>query len=611
MNDIPENDTPKKEPETNQPEVQPPSSPPESASPENFKSADSPGAPQCLPLRGADRDKPALSPKGVKIDFFKKPIDLSSFVPEVSVTAIAAILLLIVLFDYFIYQSASQIGGLGWGVMVLLVGLIMWRVERPTASRAVIYAAGLVVIFAVRTIWQSVAMRDIIGFILLFILASSFRGLSLQITELTHSFWLTCLKLPLLWGGVVRTLYQVSENLPNWSRKGLRIGLAWFIPAVVVLVFLGIFTLANAVVESWMGQAWDWAWKQVIAIFDFLSIGRIFFWVCSFFLALWLLLPQGVKYTLLTPFLGDDESLRPPKSAAPGGDFNATVALNTLIAVNLLFVLYNAVDVVFLWFKAALPAGLNYSGYAHEGVFWLTMALALTSFVIGVIFIGGLNFHRRTRLLKILAWVWVVQNLILALNTFGRLQMYMDFNGLTRLRIVGAYGITLVVIGLLVVAFKMHRGRSFLWMVRRHLTAFGLALFVLAVTPRDWLVWQFNTRIILHHNLRPSIQLVVQPITAEGIPALIPLLDCPDQAIREGVAGILIREREKLSQLESKEKRWADKELSRSNALKVIRSVQPKLDQILPARTDAHPGGPGGDWQKAIDQLREYTRQWY
>ncbi|MCK4909593.1 MAG: DUF4173 domain-containing protein, partial [Planctomycetes bacterium] len=270
-------------------------------------------------------------------------------------------------------------------------------------------------------------------------------------------------------------------------------------------------------------------------------------------------------------------------------------------AVNVLFLLYNGVDTFYLWIHKTLPAGINYSSYARSGTFWLTVALALTSLVLGIIFLRGLNFHKRTPILKVFSWIWVAQNLILAMGTFRRLQMYIDYNGLTRTRIVGAYGILVVIAGLLIVAFKMRDAKSFLWMVRRHALAFVLTLFALAMTPMDFFVFRYNTRIILSGNPRSAVQMVVQPITAEGIPSLIPLLNSPNKEIREGVAGILLREKHRLLQQQRQGKRWVDGELASSRALRMIAAVQHRLDEII----------PDGQWPGPVDKLYKNTRQWY
>ncbi|MEK7449176.1 MAG: DUF4173 domain-containing protein [Planctomycetota bacterium] len=532
-----------------------------------------------------------------------------TFIPQIPNLTIMAILLLVFLFDYFIYQSWGRTDGLGLGTLILLTALVIRLVppkagltERTFTGPSFLICTGLVIMLAIRSIWQSSAFNWLAGFVLLFVFTCSVKKYSVHIMELTHSFCLTVIRFPLALIGIVKTLWPLGAKLPAWSVKGFRLGLIWLIPAIVVLVFLLIFAAGNLVVESWMTKAWRWLWEQLIHIFDYFpSIGHIFFWIFAFFFAVILLAPKSVRRTILTLFLGEEEKMTKPSWFFPAVDLQATIARNTLVAVNLLFLFYNMVDIYFLRIKKILPEGLSYSTYARSGTFWLTLALALTSLILGIIFLRDLNFNRRTPILKILTWVWVGQNLIITLLTFQRLKLYIDYNGLTRLRIVGAYGITAVILGLLIVAFKIYKIKTFFWMTRRHLLVFALGLLALVITPMDWVVFKYNTRIILHDNPRPAIILAVKPITAEGIPALIPLLDCPDRIISEGVAGLLLREQEQLEKLKSKEKRWVDTELSRSYALKTIKSVQPRLKQII----------PDGDWKKAVDKLYEYSKEWY
>lgn len=527
--------------------------------------------------------------------------DKMEWIPDITKPILLGTVLLVVIFDYFIFQSWGQIDGLGLGVLILITAGLIWLVERPSFSAGGIVCGGLLILLAVRSIWQAGPFTWIAALILLFTFASSIKMFPLHIPELIHSYCWTGLKFPLVMTGYGKALLQLSVWFPAWGARIFRLGLIWLIPAIIVLVFIGVFALANIVVESWVKDAWDWVWGQLAHILDYFpSIGHIFFWIFSFVFAVILLVPQKLKLTILTPILGQDEDMK-QGAALPFADLLATIAINTLIAVNLVFLLYNAVDFSYLWIKKALPQGLGYSEYARSGTLWLTLALALTSLVLGVVFIRDLNFHRRTPILKKLSWIWVFQNLIIAVGTFHRLLMYIDYNGLTRMRIVGAYGIILVVAGLLVVAFKMHRVRSFLWLTRRHLLAFSLGLLALVVTPMDWVVFKYNTHIIMRGNPRSAVQLIVQPITAEGIPALIPLLDCNDKAIRAGVAGILLREQEKMQRIKDVERRWVEKELSLVYALKRIRAVQDKLKEII----------PDGNWRNAIDGLDTHTKKWY
>ena len=58
----------------------------------------------------------------------------------------------------------------------------------------------------------------------------------------------------------------------------------------------------------------------------------------------------------------------------------------------------------YIWLRE-IPEGFYYSGYAHEGAMWLTIALAFSTFTLGTIFRGELLDHPRSSLLKNLTWI--------------------------------------------------------------------------------------------------------------------------------------------------------------------------------------------------------------
>ncbi len=57
------------------------------------------------------------------------------------------------------------------------------------------------------------------------------------------------------------------------------------------------------------------------------------------------------------------------------------VARNALGALNVLFLLYNGLDAAYLW-SGAPPEGVHTQQYAHQGTFWLTVALVMVTGVI-------------------------------------------------------------------------------------------------------------------------------------------------------------------------------------------------------------------------------------
>ncbi len=99
-----------------------------------------------------------------------------------------------------------------------------------------------------------------------------------------------------------------------------------------------------------------------------------------------------------------------------------------------------------LWGRE-FPRGFHYSGYAHEGAAWLTLALAMATAGLSLVFAGRTLADPRLAVLRRWGNVWAIQNLLLAVAVYHRLHIYIGFNGMTRMRTVGIFGISCVVAG--------------------------------------------------------------------------------------------------------------------------------------------------------------------
>ncbi len=507
-------------------------------------------------------------------------------------------------FDVFLYQGS---GGLGYAILFGVSGLLILSGSARSLSKKLAFFVGLLAIVTAKSAWQSSALTPWIGFALLFALASCAEGNSTQLPELIRSCLASLRGVPRVAASGARLLGHFVRR----SRFGRSSYLPIVVPACVTLLFLGVFGLANTVLSSWLDSAWTEIVAGLTSAYELLyAPGRFLVWVGFAVVAAVLALPKRVGPEH-NGRLGSDHSL--DVHGATASDVLSRTARNTLIGVNVLFFAYAAVDVVFLWVKNALPEGTGYSDYAREGVFWLTAALALTSLVLGIMFSGPLNSDRRAPQLKKLATVWVAQNVFLALLACQRIYIYFSFNGLTEMRIVGVFGIAVVVVGLLIVTLKIHRRRSLLWMVRwqvSSLALFGLALFTL---PTGALVSRVNVYRILAaetlDEIAPAVIVSHHAPSPEGLPGLIPLLylnndhlpDSVNRVVREGVAGVLIRERGRLLRDKRRHPRWTYREFAIERALREIEVEEARLSELVSDSSST----------ERIRRFRELTQTWW
>jgi hypothetical protein len=152
--------------------------------------------------------------------------------------------------------------------------------------------------------------------------------------------------------------------------------------------------------------------------------------------------------------------------------------------------------------------------------------------MLSLVFRGSTFADLRIGRLRNLAWIWITLNLILAIAVYTRLFIYIDYNGMTRMRTVGLLGVTAVVGGFALMRFKI------LW--QRQLWILGLAMFAYVALPVDLLCHRYNVARIVAGDHAPTVQLAIHPIDNEALPVLLPLLDCDQQEIQQGVEAILL-----------------------------------------------------------------------
>lgn len=465
----------------------------------------------------------------------------------------------------------------------------------------------MLLVLAVRLVWQGNALAVLCGAVLGVACSLALVGMRPGVPDLLAG--LAQLPFAGLFG-----LGEYQQALtgchPRVSRPLL---LSIALPAGAVAAFGTLFVLAN---PDLVNAASRWA-EQVISQLQLnewiqgLSQNwrEIGFWLVAGYLAIGLLRPLLKRPLIeyLPPRIGS--------SAPSGSAIDAQIVQqpdeaplyvpirNMLLAVIGLFAAYLVFEFQTLWFRE-FPQGFYYAGYAHEGAAWLTAALALATLVLSLIFRGRVLADPRLARLQTLAWAWSALNLLLAVTVYHRMYIYIDFNGMTRMRTIGLFGITTVVAGFLLVLLKIMRQRSFGWLVQRQLGALALAIYLYALTPVDTLVHEYNVRRILAGDLAPAVQISVHPISAEGYLALLPLVECRDPLIRDGVRAMLA-ERQLAIQSAREECRrlgWTRWQGSES-LLHAVLADNSRFWKNLAADAASR--------RSALDAFREYAYQWY
>ena len=368
-------------------------------------------------------------------------------------------------------------------------------------------------------------------------------------------------------------------------------------PVIVVAAFGAIFVMANPDLADSVWRNGRLVWTRASIAFQVFSVGEILFWLFTGLLMLGLLQPLHDRFWKF-----DWTATSLPTVSRPS-DGELVAYRNSLIAAIALFAIYFVFEFFTLGFRE-FPEGFYYAGYAHQGAAWLTVALALTSVMLSVMFRASSVHADRLHRLRPLAWIWSIENLLLAAAVYNRLWIYVQYNGMTRMRTVGLLGITAVVVGLLLMLRRLACGHGFIWLVQRYAWTMALAILAYLLLPVDMLVHNYNVRRVISGDLPPVVQIVAHPIDSSGALVLPMLLDSSNPIVRDGTRAMLAERQLAIQRDVQKQRRsgWTAFQLSDIFLSQHLNRHQKHWSLLLdePERRKV-----------LIDRFHKFAMQWY
>ncbi len=508
--------------------------------------------------------------------------------PAVTWRELLAVLLLVVLGDLTLYWGHGY-GGyallLATAPLAVLLGAA--RHQRPwqvLAATLMIWGAAL------RLAWCGNWLAFALGGVLLIGLSTSLAGKGMYFRDVLR--WLASF-IPSLFRGLAdyEATFRRRVSL-RWGLPTQAILWAYLLPPICAVIFLGLFIQANPDISLWVQQrllSFQELWSHVWSIIG--SPYRMGFWLICGCVAIVLMRPHlWTLYEIL-----QTEPLEDLKTDRSSRTDLYPAYRNTILVLIVLFAMYLVFEFVTMWTRT-FPPGFHYSGYAHEGAAWLTVALALATIMLSIIFNASMMTDPRMPALRNLAMIWAAENILLALAVYNRLFIYVGFNGMTRMRVVGILGVTSVLAGVVLVMIKISRGHSFGWLLKNQIFVVAVAAYLYAVLPVDGWVMTYNVRQVLAGNLPPSVQIAHHPTTTEGWLALLPLQQAENQVIREGVVEMLTNHERRLNNAPPID--WTARQLADERFL--LEVALPENDSL---RKPIKPG--------AEDRFRSFSFQWY
>ncbi|TCD10598.1 DUF4173 domain-containing protein [Pedobacter frigidisoli] len=290
-----------------------------------------------------------------------------------------------------------------------------------------------------------------------------------------------------------------------------------FIPFIIVTLFTCLYSAANEVfgnaINTLLTNVSNLIYDVLHFFFKDLIINRIAFFIFGLILSGGLIITFFNKGLALAELKYKEQLLRIRSEfkkktvwfefaqVFTGDLLLRKLALKTefitglisFIALNLLLLFLNIIDIWWLWLgKGKALAETNYSAELHDGTNALIFSIIMAMAVIVYFFRGNLNFYSKSKVLRILAYAWMIQNFILIISVFIRDAHYIEFHGLTHKRIGVIVFAILCIIGLATVYFKVAKQKTFFYLLKINGNIWFVLLLAFSIINWDVFIVKYN-----------------------------------------------------------------------------------------------------------------------
>ena len=297
---------------------------------------------------------------------------------------------------------------------------------------------------------------------------------------------------------------------------------------VLMLLFVVVITILFFVMYQSSNPLFKEFTKNINL--DFISFPWIFFTLGG------LLLLYGFYYNRHLNGLTNldeklDNNLSEDRANAPGF-LNKLFKMDTehltgailLVVLNLMLLLLNSLDIVYLWVDGTLPEGMKHKEFVHDGVGALIASLIFAIIIMLYFFRGRLNYHSKNKTLKLLTYVWIAQNIFMIVSTAYRNNMYIEESGISYKKIGLYVYLMLCLIGLVTTYIKISKNKSNMYLVRVNPWCYYVILVISCLINWDVIITNFNLNKAFKENKKLE-KYYLADLSFKNLPQLLVLPD--------------------------------------------------------------------------------------
>ena len=270
----------------------------------------------------------------------------------------------------------------------------------------------------------------------------------------------------------------------------------FLIPLIIIIVFISIYRNSSPVFDNLIEQSLGWVGERIANLFENFNFALLGTFILCLAIAVLMMVRNRIAFIETADKTASDSVVRKRvrrfrKTLGMGIKNEYKAAIFLLVVLNFLIFILNITDIQWVWFNFEWE-GQYLKQFVHEGTWLLIFSILISITIVLWFFRGNLNFLSSNKTLKVLSYIWLLQNVILTVSVSIRNFYYISYFSLAYKRIGVIIFLILTLIGLITVLYKVMHKRSGFWLIKTNAVAWFIVLVTSSAIPWDIYIARYN-----------------------------------------------------------------------------------------------------------------------
>jgi hypothetical protein len=270
----------------------------------------------------------------------------------------------------------------------------------------------------------------------------------------------------------------------------------FLLPLVIIVLFIVIYKNSNPIFDSIVSTINLYIAEWINILFEYIEFPLIITFIVGIIISNFIL--QQTKSISIIHYDEHSDTQLHRKKSGQKRPFNIIGLKNELrstiflfISLNILLLILNVLDIYFVWLNFEW-GNETLKEFVHEGTYYLLFSILLSISLVLYFFRGNLNFFNKSKLLKVLCFVWLSQNALLTISVIIRNYWYVHYFSLAHKRIGLLIFLLLTLYGLYTVFIKVKERKSAFYLFKNNALAIFTVLLISSFINWDILIAKYN-----------------------------------------------------------------------------------------------------------------------